>query len=98
MNNDEIINNIAVSIYGKDEVNNMLAQGQEVPIHTALGWRMRGPYKIKDGEKPIEVKLWKKRSGASESDPNGPDSHKPQFYLSRAYLYCREQMELMEYE
>jgi hypothetical protein len=93
MNNDEIISNIAATIYGKDEVDNMIAHGQEVPVHTALGWRMRGPYKIKDGEKPIEVKLWKKRIGASES---GSNSQKPQFYLSKAYLYCREQMERVE--
>ena len=54
----------------------LLAHGQDVPVHTALGWKMRGPYKVKDGEKPIQVKLWKMRTGA--------------------YLYCREQIELME--
>lgn len=96
MNNDEIINNIAVSIYGKDAVMEMLEHGKEIPVHTALGWRMRGNYKIKDGEKPIQVKLWKMRSGASASESCEPDAKKPQFYLSKAFLYCREQVELCE--
>ena len=96
MNNDEIINNIAASIYGKDKIDDMLAHGQDIPVHTAIGWKMRGPYKITDGEKPIQAKLWKMRTGASTSDSKGPDAKKPRFYLSKAYLYCREQVELCE--
>ncbi len=96
MNNDEIINNVAISIYGKDEVDEMLARGMDIPVHTASGWKMRGAYKVKEGEKPIQTKLWKMRSGASPSDSNEPDAQKPRFYLSKAYLYCREQVELCE--
>ncbi len=96
MNNDEIINNIAISIYGKDKVDDMLAHGQDVPVHTALGWKTRGPYKVKEGEKPIQVKLWKMRTGTPASESNEPDAQKPRFYLSKAYLYCREQVEFCD--
>ncbi len=96
MNNDEIINNVAISIYGKDEVDEMLARGMDIPVHTASGWKMRGAYKVKEGEKPIQTKLWKMRSGTSASNPSDPDAQKPRFYLSKAFLYCREQVELCE--
>ncbi len=96
MNNDEIINNVAISIYGKDEVDEMHARGMDIPVHTASGWKQRGPYKVKDNAIPITAKLWKMRSGASSTDPNGPDAQKPRFYLSKAFLYCREQVERCE--
>ena len=89
MNNSQIINSIAASIYGREEVMEMVAQGIEPPVHTALGWKMRGNYKVKDGEVGIDVKLWKKRKESSEGQ-------EPQFYLSKAVLYCREQVELVE--
>lgn len=94
MNNDEIINNIAISIYGKDEVDEMHAHGMDIPVHTRAGWKCRGAF-VKDGEKPIQTKLWKIRTGAAVSDSVEPDTTRPQFYLSKAYLYCREQVELI---
>lgn len=96
MNNDEIINNIAASIYGKEEVDEMIARGIDVPVHTATGWKMRGPYKVKDDAIPLIVKLWKKRTNTSLSHTNRTDDKKHQFYLSKAFLYCKEQVELIE--
>ena len=89
MTNEQIIAEIAASIYGPDEIANMIKDGGEIPLHTALGWRLRGPYKVKEGEKGIETKLWKRRKSSSEEQ-------KDLFYLSKAYLFRREQMEIVE--
>ncbi len=89
MTNEQIIAEIAASIYSPDEIAVMTKDGGEIPLHTALGWRMRGPYKVKEGEKGIETKLWKRRK-------RSPDYQEDCFYLSKAYLFRKEQMELMD--
>ncbi len=96
MNNTEIINNVAAAIYGREEVMEMVAQGIEPPVHTALGWKIRGNYRIKDGVVGIDVKLWKKRKRVPGTEEETADEEKDSFYLSKATLYCREQVELVE--
>ncbi len=88
MTNEEIIANIAAEIYGEDAVRQMLERGEEPPLHSAIGWRMRGPYRIKDEEKEkgIEANLWKmcKIKG----------SDKERFYMAKTYLYREDQVYL----
>ena len=86
MTNEEIIANIAAEIYGEDAVRQMLERGEEPPLHSAIGWRMRGPYKVKEEEKNkgIEAKLWKVRKVK--------DSGAEQFYKAKTYLYREDQV------
>ena len=89
MTNEQIIAEIAATIYSPEEIDVMTKDGGEIPLHTALGWRMRGPYKVKEGEKGIETKLWKRKKSSSEDQ-------KDIFYLSKANLFSREQVEIAD--
>lgn len=83
MKNKEIIANAAVKarMMSAAEARSMVENGRDIPLHTLQGWNLRGNYRIKDGEEPIEVKLWKKKENGG-------------FYLAKAYLYRGDQMEL----
>lgn len=82
MKNQEIIAKAAISIglLSAKEAEKRLQNGEDIPLHTIQGWRLRGDYKVKDGVKPFEVKLWKKQEDS-------------RFYLARAYLYSEEQVQ-----
>ena len=82
MKNQEIIAKAAVQIglLTAAEAEKRLQNGEDIPLHTIQGWRLRGDYKVKDGVKPFEVKLWKKQEDG-------------RFYLARAYLYSEEQVQ-----
>ncbi len=92
MTNEQIIAEAAISIYGEEKVRQMVESGMEIPLHTALGWRMRGPYRVKDGEFGVMTKLWKMRKC---NDTDGI-SDKQEFYLSKAILFSEEQVEKVE--
>lgn len=83
MKNREIIAKAAVNLgmYTEEEVKRMLDQEQEIPLHTLHGWNRMGTYKVKEGEKGVEVRLWKKKE-----DGTG-------FYFTKAFLYKLEQLE-----
>lgn len=63
MKNQEIIAKAAISIglLSAEEAEKRLQNEEDIPLHTIQGWRLRGDYKVKDGIKPFEVKLWKSR-------------------------------------
>lgn len=83
MKNEEIIAQAAVSagLLTEEEAEKCVKAGTDIPLHTVQGWRRRGDFEVKEGEEPIEVKLWKKKENGG-------------FYLAKAYLYSREQIEL----
>lgn len=85
MKNQEIIAKAAIKIglLRVDEADRRLRNGEDIPLHTIQGWRLRGDYKIKDGAEPVEVKLWKKQEDG-------------RFYLAKAYLYSEEQVQRIE--
>ncbi len=85
MKNQEIIAKAAVEIgfLNASEAEKRLRNGEDIPLHTIQGWKLRGNYKIKDGVEPIEVKLWKKQEDG-------------RFYLTRAYLYSEKQVQKVE--
>lgn len=99
MTNEQIITDIAMTIYGEDAVMKMLEDGIEIPLHTLQGWAARGPYKIKKGEHGIETRLWKKRKhkkNDEEASPNEEASEIPNnrdFYLCKAFLFRIDQIE-----
>lgn len=94
MNNEQIITNIAISIYGEEVVASMIENGDDIPLHTIKGWAARGPYRIKKGEHGIEARLWKKRKNkdASETD----EEAKSEFYLAKAFLFSKDQIERVQ--
>lgn len=81
MKNEEIIARAAIQagLLTEEEAKYFLDTGEEIPLHTVQGWKLRGDYRVRDGEIPIEVRLWKKKEGGG-------------FYLAKAGLYSQEQM------
>jgi len=82
MKNKDIIRETAilVGVVTAEEAEELENKGMEIPFHTVAGWKQKG-YSVKDDEAGTEVKLWKKKDG-----DNG-------FYLAKAYLYGRSQVE-----
>lgn len=76
MKNIEIIAEAAVKagILTDTEAQWKIDHNEEIPFHTASGWKQKG-YVVKKGEEGTEVKLWKKKDGEDK------------FYLAKAYLY-----------
>ena len=99
MTNEQIIADIAATIYGEDAVFEMLDNGEEIPLHTAKGWNERG-YKIKKGQHGIETRLWKKRKKRDIEEqqeiPSEESGELPtcrEFYLCKSFLFKDEQVE-----
>ena len=84
MKNQEIIAAAAVSagVLTQQEADGLMSAGADIPFHTAQGWKMKGEYKVREGEQGTEVKLWKKKDGGG-------------FYLAKAFLYSKDQVEII---
>ena len=70
MTNTQIIINEAVAngLYTKEEVENILASGHMIPLHTFQTWKNAG-YSVKKGEHArITTRLWKFTNKAKKSD------------------------------
>ncbi len=101
MTNDQIIADIAASIYGEDAVSNMINNGKEIPLHTVKGWAARGPYRVKRGEHGIETRLWKKKTNkdmnlTEEEKGNADELYNQSFYMAKAFLFREDQVEKAE--
>ena len=92
MTNGQIIADAAVSFYGKEAVARMLADGGEIPMHTARGWADRG-LKVKSGERGLEVKLWKKKRGNPRNGEDEGAAKAGEFFKARAFLFGADQVE-----
>lgn len=81
MKNQEIIAKAAVQagLLPADEAKRMIEAGEDIPMHTSQGWKLRGNYHVKEDAEPLEVKLWKRQEDG-------------RFYLAKAYLYSKEQI------
>lgn len=81
MKNQEIIAKAAVQagLLLADKAKRMIEAGEDIPLHTLQGWKLRGNYHVKEDAEPLEVKLWKRQEDG-------------RFYLAKAYLYSKEQM------
>lgn len=84
MKNQEIIAAAAVSagVLTQQEADGLMSAGADIPFHTAQGWKMKGEYKVREGEQGTKVKLWKKKDGGG-------------FYLAKAFLYSKDQVEII---
>jgi hypothetical protein len=83
MKNDEIIENIARELYGDAQVDAILQKGAEIPLHVIQIWRKKG-FRVRKNEKGVACKLWRRRKG---------EKNDCQYYLSKAFLFSREQVE-----
>lgn len=81
MKNQEIIAKAAVQagLLPADEAKRMIEAGEDIPMHTLQGWKLRGNYHVKEDAEPLEVRLWKRQEDG-------------RFYLAKAYLYSKEQI------
>ena len=96
MTNEQIIADIAVTIWGEKAVEEMILKG-EIPLHTAKVWNDRG-YMIRKNEHGLRTRLWKKRkrkniSIAEEDEQPGQIPNSSDFYLAKAYLFRGDQVE-----
>lgn len=100
MTNEQIIANIAMSIYGEDVVNELIESGKDIPLHTVQGWASRGPYRVKKGEHGIETKLWKKKQEQvlkkECAENTSTVSADPDFYLCKSFLFRADQVEWVD--
>ncbi len=92
--NEQIIADIALSIYGEDAVTTMLKKGEDIPLHTLKGWMARGNYKVKKGEHGIETRLWKKRKKRENAETD--EESDGEFYLTKAFLFRKDQIEIVK--
>ena len=104
MTNEQIIANVASTIYGEDEVNKMIENGEDIPLHTLKGWEELGnrkgiKYKIRKGEHGIECRLWKKKKKKADSEDDKKDCQESliksnrDFYMCKSFLFSGEQVE-----
>ena len=94
MTNEQIIQDIAVQIYGFDAVDQFLCKG-DIPLHTAQGWHLRG-FIIKKDEHGIACRLWKKVRKKSSSEEEQEVESNNDFCLCKAYLFRQDQVERMK--
>ena len=96
MKNEEIIAKIAISsgTLTEEEVGNMIASGQDIPLHTFKGWRDRG-MTVRKGEHGIECKLWKLKN-RKNAEGEEPAESEEQYYLTKSYLFTREQVDCID--
>ena len=100
MNNEQIIYEIAVGLFGEEVTEKMLEDYGEIPLHTLQGWKLRG-FKVKKGEKGLESRLWKKKnrkkeqeSGDSSIQEDADNTANRDFYLCKSYLFRADQVEV----
>ena len=94
MTNEQIIADIAGSIYGIDAVMDMVENGDDIPLHTVKGWSERS-YHVKKGEHGLETRLWKKRkkkNPSTDDEEKTDDESKSDFYMAKAYLFRQDQV------
>ena len=98
MTNSQIIINesIANGLYTKEEVENILASGHMIPVHTFQTWKNAG-YIVKRGEHArITTRLWKytnKSKKNKDVDANTDGTENDHYYLAKAFLFTADQVE-----
>lgn len=93
MTNEQIIEGIAIQLYGVEEVKRLLEENMEIPLHTVQGWTARN-YRVKKGEHAVAVtKLWKRKKNEPEEVI---EDEEHQFFLAPAYLFEASQVERID--
>lgn len=101
MTNFEIVAHEAIvnNIYTKEQLENLVANMQDLGLHTYGEWRKMG-YQVRKGEKAkIKTHLWKKsKKPEYEETDDGKTKKNQRFYLCKAYLFTRDQVEKIKEE
>lgn len=95
MTNQQIIAKEAVrnGIFTEEEVTEMMEAGDEIPLHTLQGWRIR-KCKVKKGEHGLETRLWKRKNRKMSKEENEEETEEHRdFYMTKAYLFTDDQVE-----
>lgn len=98
MTNTEIIINEAVEngLYTMEQIENILASGHMIPLHTFQAWKSAG-YIVKKGEHArITTRLWRftnKSKKNNEADENTDGTDNEHYYLAKAFLFTSDQVE-----
>lgn len=98
MTNIEIIINEAVEngLYTMEQIENILASGHMIPLHTFQAWKSAG-YIVKKGEHArITTRLWRftnKSRKNNEVDENTDGTNNEHYYLAKAFLFTSDQVE-----
>ena len=98
MTNTEIIINEALTngLYTKEQIEEILASGHMIPLHTLQAWKNAG-YIVKKGEHArITTRLWKFTNKPKKSETakeNTDDAENSHYYLAKAFLFTADQVE-----
>ena len=99
MTNYEIIRNEAINngIYSEEEIEQMEANMEGVPLHTFAFWKMCG-YSVRKGEKAcVTTYLWRfkkaKKKDLEEAVEIDPETDPAHYYKAKAFLFHRGQVD-----
>lgn len=96
MTNFEIIANCAVEtgVYTKEQVETIISQGFNLPLHTFAEWKRLG-YSVKKGEKAkMTCRIWKYSNKEVEQKEEVQDEEaNSHYYLTKAFFFSNEQVE-----
>lgn len=98
MTNQEIVAHEAIvnKIYTQEQVESMALTMQDFGLHTYGEWRKMG-YQVRKGEKAkIATQLWKKTNKKTVNKETGKEEKESKFYLCKAYLFTRDQVDKIE--
>ncbi len=98
MNNAQIIMNEAVAsgYCTPEEVEQLLADGKDIPFHTFATWKKKGLVP-KEGTHGWQTRLWRKKA-LNPSDPGSSDVKNQGFYLQKSFLFHISQCEEIKEE
>ncbi len=94
MTNTDIIISEAVAngLYTMEQIENILASGHMIPLHTFQAWKSYG-YSVKKGEHArITTRLWRFTNKAKKNedvDENTDGTDNNHYYLAKAFLFYR---------
>ena len=101
MNNEQLIMQAAHTIFNDDQIEELLINYGEVPLHSYAYWKARG-FSVKSGQKAIiKTNLWKKKSKkkndenpeSSEESSGDVELRKDGFFLTPTSLFFIDQVE-----
>ncbi|MDD3205022.1 MAG: ArdC-like ssDNA-binding domain-containing protein [Lachnospiraceae bacterium] len=95
MTNTEIIIREAIKkgLYTEKEVNELIARGYTVPLHTYTEWINMGCQVSKGEKAKIETKLWKFTNKKTKGDKPDEEKAYNHYYLAKAFLFDASQVE-----
>ena len=99
MKNVEIIAKEALEhgIYTEDEIKEMMNKEGCVPLHTYSYWKDKYGMLVKHGEHAVvTTELWRRKKNDESDDLNNEQENKPEYYLQKAFLFSKEQVERVQ--